>query len=555
MKQRRASWRGLKFLFFERNPNLFGGFEASVEELQTIVFRFAELKRYDVVQHALSEIQQLLSQYLLARDRSLRIPGSSIGLFFPSENRFDAVLTRQLERLKAQASRGIERSDQELIKEVATVLAGLSTASLGVQSYFAEHRENPVTGFISAYLWGVIQDSVVRKLDDVALEGADHLRDLCRSLIDREFLLNALTQVERLEQLGTLSIASLNDVVLHAAVGGLSDCLLHSALQTYPGAHVTHDIIERLVRLAKLRLTSPLGLDMDRVSYSIGPFISPTESSSLVGVNVRLANGIAQLSTGEDMANWDVLGRLRSSYKEVHDRLWLDLAEIGVESIKRNSFLTHYVNSSLEEITRINVWLLTPGRLPKIESVRDVKTAREHYARDSFVGAVRESISREITGVYSRMIPAMFEHKQFNYFDDTIEEQCTFAFWCIDIGITEIAIDACERIFKACVRLRSEVGVIDAYRSARTAIHIAEIGTYALARDANDVMELAKQRYRDLRAAFEERYPDLRFVGDFQSAERELREGRRGPAFSTHDMTFFSGVSDEQIRAFFRLVG
>lgn len=525
-----------------------------MEELQTIVFRFAELKRYDVVQHALSEIQQLLAQYLLVRDRSLRVPGTSMGSFFPSEMRFDSVLTRQLERLKAQASRGIDRSDQEVIKEVAAVLADLSKASLGVQSFFAEHGENPVTGFISAYLWGVIQDSAMRKLDDVPLEGADHLRNLCRNLIDHQFFINARTQAERFEELAMVSAANLNDVVLHAAVGGLSACLLHSALYTHPGAHVTHDLIERLVRITKLRLASPLGLDMNKVSYSIGPFISPTESSSLVQVNAQLANGIAQLSAPENEANWDVLSRLRSSYKEVHDHLWLHLAEIGIESIKKNSFLTHYINSSLEEIVRINVWLLTPTTIPKLESTEDWKTEHEQHARDSFMEAIRKFVSWEITGVYSRMVLAMFEHKQLNYLDETMEQQCTFAFWCIDIGMTEIATDACERIFKACVQLRSEEGVIDPFNSARTAIHIAEIGIYALVRRAAAVVDVAQKRYQELRSAFEDQYPDLRFVGDFESAESDLTENRQGPLFSNHDQTFFSTVTDDQIHSFFELI-
>jgi hypothetical protein len=49
-----------------------------------------------------------------------------MALFFPSENLFDGVLTRQLEQLKAHAGRGITQGDQELIKEVA--LFSLSSA-------------------------------------------------------------------------------------------------------------------------------------------------------------------------------------------------------------------------------------------------------------------------------------------------------------------------------------------------------------------------------------------------------------------------------------------
>lgn len=271
-------------------------------------------------------------------------------------------------------------------------------------------------------------------------------------------------------------------------------------------------------------------------------------------MNVQLANGIAQLSATQDVANWEVLSRIRSSYQELHNELWLQLGDIGVESIKKNSFLTHYVTSSLEEIVRINVWLLEPERFTRIDPITSGESAREQASRDSFRDALRDFLSREITGVYSRMISAMFEHKQLAYLDETIEQQCTFAMWCIDVGLVEVATSACERIFQVCSRLLREQGFIDPYHSARTGIHIAEIGIYALSRHANDVLDLAQQRYQELRATFQQHYPDLRFVGDFASAERELIENRRRLVFSTHDRTFFSGVTDDQIHAFFQAI-
>jgi len=490
-----------------------------------------------------------MSEYLTARDHSLRVPGSSMGLFFPSENRFDGVLSRQLEQLKAQAGRGIAQSDQELVKNVAAVLAELSKNSLNVRSYFPEHGENPVTGFISAYLAGVIQDAAIRRLDDVALEGADHLRDLCRGLIDHQFYLNALTQTERLEQLATISVINLNDVVLQGAVRGLSDCLLHNSFRGYRGSHITKYLLERLTRITKLRLDSPLGLDMNKVSYSIGPFISPTEPSSLAVVSSQLADAIAQLSRSD---NWDRLDGLRSAYNELHDQLWRYLADIGIESVKKNSFLMHYLNSSLEQIIRVHVWLLQSIALPRMEPT-DMNTAQEQHIRDSFRDKIRENISWEITGVYSRIVPAMFEHKQLGYLDETMETQCLFAFWCIDVAMTNVSIDACKRVFVACLQLLQE-NAPDPYRSARTSINIAKIGIYALAKEAGDVVEFAVQRYRELRTLFEEKYSEMRFVGDFGSAEGDLMEERSQMVFTTHDNIFFSTVRTEHIRAFFQLV-
>jgi hypothetical protein len=467
-----------------------------------------------------------------------------MALFYPSENRFDGVLTRQLERLKAQADRGIGYPDQELVKEVVTVLAEICNASLNIQSFFPEHGENPVTGFISAYLWGVIENAAIRRLDDVALEGADHVRDLCKESINRHFYLDARTLIDRLARLATISIASSTDVVLQGTVGALSDCLLHNSIFGFPGSHITSHLLEHLVNITKLRLNSPLGLDMNKVSYSVGPFISPTESSSLAQITVNLANGIAQLSRTEE---WNRLQQLRSSYESLHDDLWRHLADIGLESVKKNSFLMHYINSSAEEIIRTHLWLLQTSDVPRIEPT-DMKSAQEQHLRDSFRKKIHQFISWQVTGVYSRLIPAMFEHNQLNYLDETIELQCTLAFRCINADMTDVAIDVSERITKACQRLT------DPYRSARTSTHLAHIGIYALAKGANIVLDAAKRQYQERRKTFRENYADLSFVGDFESVERELIEEGPQFAFSSHDQTFYSVVTPAHIRAFFRLM-
>ena len=113
---RRMKWKDFRFHFFDRNPQLFAAFELSLEELQTMVFDFSNRKKYDLTQHALNELRNLLAAYLIARDNSLRVPSATMAIFLPSERRFDAVLTRQLERLKAHAARGISNSDQEFVK-------------------------------------------------------------------------------------------------------------------------------------------------------------------------------------------------------------------------------------------------------------------------------------------------------------------------------------------------------------------------------------------------------------------------------------------------------
>ncbi|MCL5287442.1 MAG: hypothetical protein M1453_05550 [Acidobacteria bacterium] len=232
-------WKDLRFLFFDGNPQVFTAFEASLEELQAMVFDFSERKKYSLTGHALGELRNLLSTYLVARDNSLRVPTSTMAMFLPSETRFDGVLTRQLERFKAHAARGISNSDQEFVKQVVSTVAGLSFASLQTRSYFAEHGENSVATFVSAYLIGSIQDAALRRLDDVALEGADHLKDLANGLIEKKLYTSALTPIHALEQLATVSVLNGSDVVLSNAVRGLADCLLQNCNYGHPGTHVT----------------------------------------------------------------------------------------------------------------------------------------------------------------------------------------------------------------------------------------------------------------------------------------------------------------------------
>ncbi len=544
---RRMRWKDYRFHLFDRNPQIFAAFEVSLEELQSMVFDFSERKKYDLTRHALGELRKLLSAYLVARDNALRVPSSTMALFSPSEMRFDALLTGQLERFRAHAGRGISNSDQEFVKEIVSVLGDLSLVSLQSRSYFIAHGENSVTTFVSGYLNGIIQDAAIRKLDDVALEGADHLRDLCKALIEKQLYVSARTPVSNLEQLATVSVLNANDIVLSVAVRGLSDCLLHNCIRGRPGSHLTSHLLESLMRTMRARLASPLGLDMTKISYSVGPFISSTERSSFGAINVALANGIIELSRSDQHENLD---RLRSLYEELHDRAWLDFAELGVEAVKRNSFLLHYINSTIEVTVGTNFRLVSALDLPRIEE-RSWEAAREQAFRDRFREEIKKTIRWETTGIYSRIIPAMFEHRQFTYLDDTIEKQCLFGFWAVRFQMEEVALGAVERIFRACLQLQ-EPQFRDVYASARLAIHIAEIGIFAIASEAQSTLKVALERYATLRRTFRERYPDQHFVGDFESAEHDLlEEGRGGVLLDSHDQEFFRRVTPEQVRTFF----
>jgi hypothetical protein len=543
-------WKDFRFVFFDRNPQLFAAFELSLEELQTMVFDFSNRKKYDLTQHALNELLNLLSAYLVARGNSLRIPSATMVTYMPSERGFDPVLTRQLDRLKAHAARGIANADQEFVKEVVATLGGLSLASLKSRSYFDRAGENSVTSIVAGYLSGSIQDAAVRRLDDVALVGADHLRDVCKALIERALYSTALGEFNDLEKLAMVCVLNMSDVALNAAVRALSDCLLHNCIHGHSGTYVGTHLLESLFRITHARLASPLGLDMTKVSFSIGPFVSPTERSSFAAINISLVNGIAELSRSGQS---EPASRLMSIYEELHDRAWLQFAELGIEAVKKNSFLLHYINSSIEEFVKASFWLLHALEdLPRIEA-RDWETASAQHRRDRFRDELKKKTGWETTGVYSRIIPAMFEYKQLNYLDDTVKMQCLFAFWAVRAHIEDVASEASTRIFRACEQLQ-DPQYNDIYASARLAIHIAQIGIYALAVDDRGIYETAARQYSTLRRTFRERYADMHFVGDFESAEGELSEGGgRGLLlmFDEHDREFFSTVTPEQIRKFF----
>jgi hypothetical protein len=542
-------WKDFRFHFFDRNPQLFGAFEASLDELQGMVFEFSQREKYDLTRHALSELSNLLSAYLVARGGSLRVPTSTMAMFFPSEIGFDPVLTRQLERLKAHAARGISKSDQEFVKQVTRTLATLSLASMKTRSYFMEHGENSVTTFVSVYLSGSIEDAAVRKLDDVALEGADHLKELCQALIERNFYISALTHINNLERLASISVLNRSDVVLSAAVRALSDCLLHNATHARPGTHITSHLLQSLMLVMHARLASPLGLEMTKVSFSVGPFISPTERSSFAAINIAMVNGIVEMTRADQR---EPLSRLRSLYEELHQRAWLDFAELGVEAVKKNSFLLHYINSTIEETVKANFWLINALDLPPIEG-SGWEVARERDRLQRFRKEVENKISWETTGVYSRIIPAMFEHRQLSHLGDTIKLQTLFAFWAIRSPIQKVAIDAVERIFKACMLLQ-DPQYKDTYASARLAINLAQIGIFAIAVGSEAIFRTALEKYGALRSAFVERYPDIHFVGDFDSAELELTEEYSQGELAMldpRDSELFSTASAEHIHAFF----
>jgi hypothetical protein len=544
------NWNRLRFQLFEGNPHLFVPFEQSLDELQEIVFRFAQLRKYDVTGHALGQISQLLSEYLQARSGSLRIPNSSFALYAPSDLTFDGVITRQLERLKSQATSAISHSDQDLTKQVAATLLRVSLASVEVQSYFVEHGENPVTSFVSVYLTDVIHRGAAKGLDDVGLEGSHQLAELSRSLIGREFYVTAVGLVEALENVANIALLSRRDVVLQASIRALCDCLLYGCLHGYPGTHVTSRILEGLFRVSRARLDSPLGLGANSIAFSVGPFVTATEPSSFAAVTIALANAIEDHSS---TAKWEKLSRLRGMYEELHDRAWLDLADLESEAVAKESFLVHHINSTVRETVRTHYGLLgAPSRIP--EDLSRLDSAREFHFREDFLERLRKMIRLETTGIYSRVIPAMFDHRKLNYLNETLEQQCLFGMWAAEHSMIDEALSTIERIYKACARLIDETELKKPYDGPRLAILIAQIGIYAIARKLPAVTDKARSRYFELQDKFKDKYPDLRFAGDFASAKRDLLEDAQSsfrPLFHVHSGQFWSVVGEEHIAQFF----
>jgi hypothetical protein len=120
--------------------------------------------------------------------------------------------------------------------------------------------------------------------------------------------------------------------------------------------------------------------------------------------------------------------------------------------------------------------------------------------------------------------------------------------------LEEVALEAIDRIYRACLMLQNpEYG--DVFGSARSAIYVAQIGVYALSLNVERVLQRAVDRYSELRQAFRQQDPRVRFVGDFESAEQDMLDrGQNGPMFDPEEREFFSTVTREQISIFFGML-
>ena len=214
--------------------------------------------------------------------------------------------------------------------------------------------------------------------------------------------------------------------------------------------------------------------------------------------------------------------------------------------------MLHYINSTVEETVAANFQLV--GALQNLPALEEHgrESVHELYLRERFLDEVKRKITWEMTAIYSRLIPAMFEHEQLDYLDESVKAECLFSFWAMRFNIEEIPVSAINMIFNACKELQDPKHK-RVYDSARLSTHIAEIGTLAIASKSQKVLRTALQQYAALWRAFRERYPDRHFVGDFESAERELIEeqGTRSFLLDRHDIEFFRNVTPEQIHSFF----
>lgn len=546
--RKQSEWNRLKCAVLDQNPGLFAAFELSLTELHTIVFTFSEKRKHDLTQHALSVIEQLLQRYLLMRNGALRIPNSVSAMFQAGDMTFDPLLTRQLEQLNSHGRRALASGEQELLKQVMSTLSNLMIFSVSVEPAASVPGESSVASFVAAYHWGLLKDAALKRQDDVALEGADQMLTLARTLIGKSSVVTASSVVQNLESAALISILSANDVVLGSQVRVLSLLLRSNASSQHPTSHLTRDILRSLEKIVLGKLEQGIGLDYPQVNFSLGPFLSVTENSSLAHTMIAIANATAQALHEK---NYDRANRLMSAYGELNDTLWKYFTDIGVAAARRETFLPQFIYVSVHEILKVHFWLVT--FLSKVEvEESNIETARMSYRVRDFQEKLEDYINWQTIGIFSRIVPVAIENNK--KFLDEILDTLFDATMLATEATMELAVAIQEQIARICEKLMDKQFM---YEGPRKSVYIAKIGAFAAAHGNEYVQAASVNTYTTLLRQWLDMYPEQPdFVGSFGSSERELLEEIRNPSFVLNEAErrWAEAVQAKHIRVFFMKV-
>jgi hypothetical protein len=539
----------LRAAVYQERPGVFNGFRKTLGELQSIARTYGALQKYEVTQSALNAITNLLAEYLRIRDGDLLMPSSIHAIFGPVDLEFDTVLTEAMEGMSAIFRTAVRSGDLQLSLQLINAFESLALQSVATAPLFSPPDENPTTTFIRAYMSQPILEGATKGLDDLTMAGSRAHANIAQALLKVGHYLSVRTTVDEIEKLSYFAIAQRKAHVTATPVKGIADVLQLAIVESIPAGRVIPAALDALQRICVMELGFKTPVFDESLRFAVGAILDITQPTALSNLGALAIDRLIEATKAADTAK---LNDCREVIRELNDRLWNRLADIGTAAAKTQSFALFYINSNIAQISNHCFSLLAFLNETKPEGITPA-SAHEAWLHEKFKDEVLGELNWIVGATYWRIFDALEAPININSIWDFFPTLSHIGIQALEFilpSVAEAAISELESISIKAI----EVQVQGLHTAASIASFIARIGIVAEMKGEQRIVSYSivalnnfQKRYfakqRELQPDAESY--DATLLNELADLKREL--GRDRWLIDEEDASFFGKVSPEDI--------
>ena len=335
-----------------QGQGLFAGTKRDIEQIYSILMKYVSKRDAEVSSFGLNGLCSLIYKYIDVRRETFF--GSSLVPAYDFSH--DEIMGDINEKLLSLNDIAIKESDETIAKQIVSTYAQIAHKALEIK--YRAGEGNPHATLAVGYMRMAIENCLKVEMDNVAINGFDQLGTLGLAALEKNQEMLVRSIVEDCYKISLYGLVKKNATYLFSGSLKAYSLFIHVSLFNIKvgGRFLDKMILERakgvIVNFIALGETRSLS-DTLHIQYALGDFIDLSNQNSMPYVYRKLINKFLDKKTPTDEKR-----RLIHSIDEFSDEVWQFYDELSKVAAKNESFLIHFIDSNIHEISESLLVLL-----------------------------------------------------------------------------------------------------------------------------------------------------------------------------------------------------
>jgi hypothetical protein len=336
---------------YTKIPNLLIPANQHLEQLYAILNKYSIRQEYEVVRKGLHGVSSIINRYIDIRKKS-SVPYMADFLVFQTD--LDDFLVPNYEKIATINNLAIRNRDVELSKLIIKNIESISLKYGELEPVGLKH-ERP-TNIAVGYLKGFIEECLKADMFDIGIFGSGVLSRIGISCIKRNDSIGIHMAYQDLsDKVAYYGIIKKQNYLVNYALDGTIRIIWAIVFQKK--FHANIDIKQGLDSVKKitewvLTTTDETNMPgMNNIQHSLGSFYDLTKDTA---IGILLAKLAEKILKEEDPTKKK---ELMDTFLKVDKEIWRFFRDIGEIAGVKESFLLHFINMNIMQISKAIIYL------------------------------------------------------------------------------------------------------------------------------------------------------------------------------------------------------